>query len=227
MGGRAGAHQRAGALGRGPGRPDPRARSPRRRPRRRRRLAAAPVQRRDPRGSALGSRCRGHEGLRRDAALHGACPCPGGRRARPAAGALLHRRRGGRGAPRRRTARGVAPRVVRGLHVRRRRGRRVLHDGAGPPALPHRGRGEGDGLDAVDRARQRRARIDAAPRQRGDHARRGRGPHRSARVARPAHPDDAGAARGRRRAGRHRGHSRERGGPRRGVRAALPACSAP
>ena len=49
----------------------------------------------------------------------------------------------------------------------------------GPPALPDRGRREGDGLDAADRPRQRRARVDAAPRQRSDHARRGRGPHSS------------------------------------------------
>ena len=41
-----------------------------------------------------------------------------------------------------------------------------------------------------------------------------------------ADPDDAGAARRRRRARRHRGDSRERRGAGRGVRRALPACSA-
>src|SRR6478735_6266212 len=69
--------QRVGPLGWGPGRPDPRARAPRRGPRRRRGLAAAPVQRVDPRGPALGAWCRGHEGLRRHAPLHGPCACPG------------------------------------------------------------------------------------------------------------------------------------------------------
>ncbi len=85
MGGRARPHQRARAVGRHDGRPRAGARPPRRRTRRCRRLAAAPVQRRDPRGPGLGPRRGRHEGLRRDAALHACGPgpapawCPTGR----------------------------------------------------------------------------------------------------------------------------------------------------
>ena len=53
-------------------------------------------------------------------------PGPRRRRARPAAGAVLHRRRGGRRRQGRRPLVESQPRVVRGLHLRRRRGRRVL-----------------------------------------------------------------------------------------------------
>ena len=194
------------------------ARPPRRRTRRRGRLAAAPLQRRDPRRSGLGPRRRGHEGLQRDAALHRASTCPRRHPPGPAAGAVLHRRRGGRRAQGSGPARGAPPRVVRGLHLRRGRGRRVLHHRAWSPALPDRGGREGDGVDAPDRHRQRRPRVDAASRQRSHHARGGGGPDRPAPVAGAAHAHDEGAARGGGGAGRDRGDTGERRGARRGVR---------
>ena len=228
MGGRAGPHQRPRAVGRHDGRPRARARSPRRRTRRRRRLAAAPVQRGDPRRPGLGSRRRRHEGLRRDAALHRARARPRRRGPGPAAGALLHRRRGGRRAPRApgQLVRGQA-RVVRGLHLRRRRGRRVLHHRARPPALPDRGGREGHGLDAADREGQRRARVDAPPRQRGDHPGGGGRADRPAPVAGAADAHDAGAAR--RRSASWPGPRRRRRTPRSWSRssAAPPGCSEP
>ena len=64
-------------------------------------LAGRPVLRRGPRRLRLGPRRGRHEGLRRDAAVGRARPRPRRRGARPADRALLHRRRGGRRAPRR------------------------------------------------------------------------------------------------------------------------------
>ena len=53
----------------------------------------------------------------------------------------------------------------------------------GTPDLPDRGRREGHGLDAADRPRPRRARLDDQPRQRGHRARRRGRPDRRPRVA--------------------------------------------
>ncbi len=180
--------------------------------------AVDPVLRRDPGRHGLGSRRRRHEGLRRDAALLGAGPGPGRRRAGPAAGPLLHRRRGGRRAPGRRAARRAAPRPARGLPRGDRRGRRLLGHRARAPDVPDRGGREGHGLDAADRHRQRRARLDGPPRQRRHPPGRRRRADRSARVAGAADPDHGGAAGRGRRPGRHRGHAGERPRADRGVR---------
>ena len=122
----------------------------------------------------------------------------GGRRARPAPGALLHRRRGGRraqGGPGRRRR---PPRPAGGLHRGGRRGGRLQHHDPRPSRLPGRGRREGDGLDAADRPRSRRARLDDQPGERRHlPGRRGR-PDRRARVAGAAHAHHGGAARQRR-----------------------------
>ena len=151
VGGRARSQQRGGAMGRRPGRAAAAARPPRRGACQRRRLAGPPVLRRDPGRHGVGPRRGRHEGLRRDAALDGAGARPGRRRAHPAARALLHRRRGGGRHQGCRAARRPASRPARGLPRGGRGGRRLQHDGAGPPALPDRGRREGHGLDADDR----------------------------------------------------------------------------
>ena len=80
-------------------------------------------------------------------------------------------------------------RGARGLHRGRGRGRRVQRHRPGPPDLPHRGRREGHGLDAADRARAGRARLDDQRRQRG-HPADGRG--RADRCPRVAGAADAG-----------------------------------
>ena len=56
----------------------------------------------------------------------------------------------------------------------------------------------------ADRARHRRARLDAAARQRGHRAGRDRGPDRAARLAGPAHPGGRGVPRRGLRRARHR-----------------------
>ena len=68
----------------------------------------------------------------------------------------------------------------------------------------------GHGLDAADRPRPRRARLDGQPRQRRHPPRPGGGADRRPRVAGAAHPGDGGAARHRRRPRRHPGHPRQR-----------------
>ena len=183
------------ALGRGrdPRRRAAAARAPRRRAGGGGGLDRASVQRRGAGRLRVGPRRGRHEGLRRDAA---------GRRPRPPAvrpdpgpadGAVLHRRRGGRRPSRRRGDGARPPGGVRGLHRGGRRGRRVEHDGPRAPDLPDRVRREGHGLDAADRPRDGRPRLDDQPRQRGVPDRRGGGADRRLRVAGPADPDHAHA----------------------------------
>ena len=103
-------------------------------------------------------------------------------------GAGVHRRRGGRRPQGRRVPHRAPRRHARRLHRGDRRGRRLQRHRARPADLPRPGRREGDGLDAADRARHRRARVDAQPRQPRDPARGRRRPGRRARVAGPADP---------------------------------------
>ena len=86
-----------------------------------------------------------------------------GARARPADHAVLHRRRGGRRAPRGPAPRRGPPRPAGALHRGIGRGRRVQHHGAWPPALPGRGGREGHGLGPADGPRARRPRLDGQP----------------------------------------------------------------
>ena len=102
-----------------------------------------------------------------------------GHRAAPRPGVRVRLRRGGRRQVRLPVAGREPPRPVRGRHRGGRRGRRVLADRAAPrrrrpPALSHRDRREGDAVDAADRTRPRRARVDGARRQRRHRRRRGR-----------------------------------------------------
>ena len=208
------------ALGRDPRRQARAAppRPPRRGPRGRGGLAGGPLLGRDPGRLRVGSRRGRHEGLRRHAVVGRPGAYPRRPRARAADRALLHRGRGGRRPQGRRGDRRAAPRGARALHRGGQRGRRLLGHHPRPPDVPHRGRREGHGLDAADRAGQGRARVDDQPGERDHPALRGGGPDRCLRVAGPADPDHEGAARLRRRDGRHRGDAGQRGGAGGGVR---------
>ena len=194
------------------------ARPPGRRARGGRGLAGAPLLGRDPRRLRLGPRGDRHEGLQRDGAVRRPRPDPRGGGAGAPDHAVLHRRRGGRWAPRGRASRRGPRRRAGALHRGGRRGRRVQHERPRTAPLPRRGGREGDGLGQAHRPGPRRARVADQPRQRHHRPGRRRRPDRRPRVAGPADADDADPARGRGRAGRHRGHAREHRGPRRGVR---------
>ena len=121
--------------------------------------------------------------------------------------AVLHRRRGGRRASRRPAPRRGPRRRAGALHRGGGRGRRVQHQRPRTPPLPRRGGGEGDGVGQADGPGPRRARVADQPRQRHHRPDLGRRQDRRPRVAGPADADDADPARGRGRAGRHRGHA--------------------
>ena len=222
--GRARSHERDRPMGRDPSwrRRPAAARPPGRRARGGRGLAGAPLLGRDPRRLRLGPRGDRHEGLQRDGALGRPGADPRGSGARAADHVVLHRRRGSRRTPRR-PAPGRGPRRRAGaLHRGGGRGRRLQHQRPRTPPLPRRGGGEGDGVGQADGPRPRRARVADQPRQRHHRPDRGRRQDRRPRVAGPPDADDADPARGRGRAGRHRGHAREHRGAGGGVRRARP-----
>ncbi len=103
------------------------------------------------------------------------------------------------------------PRGARGRHRGRGRGRRLLDHGPWPADVPRRGGREGDGLDAADRPRPGRPRLDAEPRQRRVAPDRRRRPDRRLRVAGAADAHDGGPAGLGGRAGRRRGHPENAG----------------
>ena len=87
----------------------------------------------------------------------------------------LPRRRGGGRHVRRAAPRRQAPRPLRGRDGGDQRGRRLLlHRQREPAALPRRDGPEGHALDAADRGRHRRPRLDDPPGQRHHRTVRGR-----------------------------------------------------
>ena len=86
----------------------------------------------------------------------------------------------------------AAPGLLRGCHRGDRRGRRVQRVGRRPAALRGPDRGEGAGLDAADRDRHRRARVDDPQRQRGDRCWRRRSRGSGGTSGRPSCPNRPG-----------------------------------